>query len=418
MALSGGADSVVLLHLLKRAGYNTCAAHCNFKLRGTDSDEDEKFVDNYCAKIGVKLYKTIFDTQGYAAESKLSIEMAARELRYRWFQQVAHEAGCDYIATGHHLNDSIETVFLNLARGTGINGIKGVPVKNGNIIRPLLFATREQILEYIQANGLTYREDASNASEMYLRNLIRHKVIPVMKQVNPEFDKVMARNIDYFADARDLVDQRLETIKNDVVKNNRQRTEIDILSLKQYEPLNTILFELLSPYGFNTDSVYQIIEATHGVPGKTFSSETHHLLIDRRALIIEPKMAREISIQFNSVYRLNVSNAGIKATIVPKEEFKLQKRSDLAQLDADKVDFPLTYRPWQPGDYFFPLGMSNKKKISDFLIDLKVDRFEKSRVMLLLSNNEVIWVLGHRIDDRYKVTEKTKSVLILNLKSA
>lgn len=415
VAVSGGADSIVLLHLLKQLNYNVTVAHCNFKLRGSESDGDEQFVRNLVEKWNVKSHFISFETEKFAKDNKLSIEMAARELRYTWFNKLLVEQNYNYIATGHHLNDSIETLFLNLARGTGYNGLTGIAPKNENIVRPLLFATRQTIEHYVNENNLDYRNDSSNESEKHLRNIVRKYIVPAFKQLNPGFEQVMASNFNHMNEAASLLNSYFNEYALSSLNKTENKIEIPFSALNNKKPQKIHLFHLIKDFGFNKDAVRKILDAIESEPGKMFYSETHCLLVDRESIIIN-ETTEEIKQSFfiNSIDSFASLPFKIKAKLVVNKNFELLKKSNVACIDNCKLKYPLVLRVWEQGDYFYPLGMTQKKKISDFLIDTKVNRIDKEKVWVLCSQNEIVWVVNRRLDNRFKLTENTKDILILD----
>jgi len=414
VAVSGGVDSIVLLHLLVQGNYKVKLAHCNFNLRGNESDNDEHFVKQLAKDLNIQTHIISFDTINYAKKNKLSIEMAARDLRYSWFNELLVENNYKYIVTGHHLNDSIETLFLNLARGTGYNGLTGISPKNGVVVRPLLFATRQAIENYAADNKLSYRNDSSNESEKHLRNIVRKYIIPAFKQLNPSFEQVMTNNFSHINEAATLLNSYFDSFASESLKNNNNNIEIPFSKLLSKEPLKIHLYQLIKDFGFNNDAVIKIIDAFDANPGKMFYSESHCLLIDRASIIITEKTRNEKQCFFiNSLSDFNNLPIKIRTEKLDGNDFEMIKKSNFACIDFSKLNFPLELRKWEQGDSFHPLGMTQKKKISDFLIDTKVNRLEKENVWVLISNNEVVWVVSKRLDNRFKVTEETKDVLIL-----
>jgi tRNA(Ile)-lysidine synthase len=413
VALSGGADSVALLFILKKLGYKVYAAHCNFKLRGTESVEDEAFVRKLVHDWQVEAHFTVFDTRTYAKEQGISIEMAARDLRYHWFYELCKQNAYTKIAVGHHLNDSIETLLLNLSRGTGIKGITGISAKNQNVVRPLLCLNRDEIEALLNQENLSYRHDSSNDSLQYMRNIIRHQIIPAFKTINPAFEQVMVQNLLNFQDVASIYDNQVEQLKEQLISHSGNRLLIDALKLSELPYKATVLFELLSPMGFSYDSVSKTFKALDSEPGRTFFSETHQLLIDRTQLIVEPVDTN------NEVFVIdNINNMGglpfsLQASALPANEFVMDKNSQVGCFDASILSFPLTFRHWNRGDRFYPLGMKQQKKLSDFFTDQKIDRFTKDKIWIMESKQQIAWLVGHRIDDRFKVTGKTREVIVL-----
>ncbi len=415
IAVSGGADSVVLLHLLHQLKFKVAIAHCNFMLREKESNQDEQFVKALSEKYQIEGHFITFQTKEYAAANKISIEMAARDLRYHWFDKLCTENEYSKIATGHHLNDSIETIFLNLTRGTGINGITGISPNNGKIIRPLLFATRIEIEEFAKSEKLDYRNDSSNDSLIYMRNIIRQQIIPTLKSINPAFEQVMSRNISNFNRAATIYNITIKEILNGLIEKEGEQQKIDIKKLQTIEYRETLLFEFLSPLGFSADSIINILQAADSEPGRLFFSESHQLLVDRDFILIEPIKTHCASYVIEEINDFKKLPFSIHALIVPAENYTIINSVFVANLDAEMIQFPITIRHWNPGDRFFPLGMKQPKKISDFFTDLKIDRLTKDKIWILESGKEIAWIMGYRIDDRFKVTQNTCKVLQIKL---
>ncbi|MFA6403004.1 MAG: tRNA lysidine(34) synthetase TilS [Salinivirgaceae bacterium] len=415
VAVSGGADSVVLLHLLHKLQFKVALAHCNFMLREKESNQDEQFVKALKKKYQIEGHFITFQTKEYATSNKISIEMAARDLRYQWFEQLCIENGYSKIATGHHLNDSIETLFLNLTRGTGINGITGISPTNGKIIRPLLFATRIEIEEFAKSEKLDYRNDSSNDSLVYMRNIIRQQIIPTLKSINPAFEQVMSRSISNFNQAAIIYNKTIQEILIGLIEKEGEQQKIDIKKLQTIDYRETLLFEFLSPLGFSADSISNIFLAIDKEPGRLFFSDSYQLLVDRDFIFIEAIKAQSASYVVNEINDFKKLPLSIHAQLVPSENYTIINSVFVANLDADKIQFPITIRHWNAGDRFFPLGMKQPKKISDFFTDLKIDRLTKDKIWILESGKEIAWIMGHRIDDRFKVTQNTREVLQLKL---
>ncbi len=419
VALSGGNDSMALCKLLKEAGFNFAVAHCNFKLRGSESDADATFVENYCTQNKIKHFYTSFETNSYAAKNKLSTQMAARDLRYKWFDELIKKNKFNYLLTAHHLNDNIETFFINLLRGSGINGLKGIVPKNENKVRPLLFATRDEIEEYVKQNAIQFREDSSNIEDKYLRNRLRHYIIPEFKRLNPSFEQTMAKELEILQEVNGLVINEVEKKKKAIASIRNGNGKIDIAKLEKTDSPRLLLFEILKEFGFNPTQVANIYDALQGLPGKVFISETHTLIKDRKYLIIKKKSARakeEISIYKNSEEIKESVNLTISYVKLKKGgDTKIPTLKNFAYLDADKLKFPLTLAKWKLGDKFRPLGMKDFKKLSDFFIAEKMNLFEKENQWVLHSGKEIVWVLDRRIDDRFKITDKTKRICVIEL---
>ncbi len=415
VAVSGGADSMVLIHLLKNRRINISVAHCNFNLRGEESDGDQRLVEEYCEQHEVKLYVKSFDTNHYAKENKVSIEMAARELRYGWFNKLIDEYQFEALLTGHHGNDSIETFFLNLVRGTGVKGLSGIQYRNGNILRPLLDFSRQQIEEYCHQNKISFRYDSSNSDVQYLRNKIRHEVIPVLEQMNPSFFNTMLHNMEHLQEAEMLLQEVVERFKAEVLVDEHEKVLIPISKLNMYAEKKTILFEVLRPYGFNASVVDDVVYHLDGISGKQFFSETHRLIKDRHNLLVMP--IEEISVDH---FWLEEGRTDLPVKVEAKiykkpADFSFSTNPRLIHLDADLVDLPLLFRKWQEGDRFMPLGMSQYKKVSDFFIDNKFSLADKEQTWIAVSGEDIVWIAGHRIDDRFKITTRTKLILEIKL---
>lgn len=416
LAVSAGRDSVVMAHLFKAAGFNFGIAHCNFNMRDEESHLDEQFASDLAAELNVPFFVTTFDTIDYSQQHHISVQMAARDLRYQWLEQIRSDFGFQYISVAHHKNDVMETMLLNLTRGTGIAGMHGILPKKGSVIRPLLFLSRDDIDEIIKSEGFAYREDRSNESVKYARNKIRLEVIPVLKELNPALEETFEANRKRFAELEVLLDKHIKELKKELfIKLADNEYEISLAKLKGIEPLDTILYGLFHPYGF-TESVLQDLKRSwDGKPGKVFSSGTYDLNLDRDRIILAKKRS-----SFSKPIRIEKGETSIdwndhtfRTEIVPIDSLELRKESTLAQLDASRLSFPLTLRAWKAGDHFYPLGMKGKKKLSDFFIQQKIPLNRKNNIGVLENNNgDIIWIVGLRIDDRYKITTNTKKVFI------
>lgn len=416
LAVSGGADSVVMAELFHRAGYKFGIIHCNFQLRGEESDADEAFVrDLAVKKYHVPFFVTHFDTKKYAEQHKRSIQEAARELRYAYFEEIRKKEHYSSLATAHHADDNIETFFINLLRGSGISGLAGIPVKQKNIIRPLLFAYRSEIEEYAKKNKLKYRTDSSNKDTKYLRNKIRNKLMPVMEQIYPQYRSAINTSITNLRNTETAYRAYLEKIS--LIKTNKNGLKtISIKDLKKLEPASHYLFEFISAFGFNKHVCDDICNALDEAPGKLFLSPTHRLVKDRENLILE-QLTNE------APGRIFFLNDGVKQMSDPiKLKLSVKKSpaitvfstdKNLALLDKDRLVFPLTIRKWQKGDYFYPLGMKCKKKLSDFFTDHKFSVIDKENTWLLCSEDKIVWVIGWRIDERFKISARTQNILQL-----
>ncbi len=401
LALSGGIDSMVLADKLLKAKADFVVAHCNFHLRGEESDGDEQFVREYASQHRLMIYVKHFDTEDYAKVQGVSIEMAARELRYSWFEELRQQLNYDYIAVAHHADDQLETFFINLLRGAGIKGLKGMRPINGHIIRPLLDLSRADIHQYAIENGLTWREDHTNAETQFLRNKIRHELLPVIDSISKEGRASILKSIGHLSSENDLYRELLKEKLSQIVEQDGmlQRLKYDTFHLSPFT--FHFLFEWLRDYGFNEDQVHFIDEAMNGQPGKAFLSPTHRLTIERDGFELVP-IAQPADLPPKLSYQQIQINAS----------FVLDTSPQVAQLDCAKLTFPLSLRKWQAGDRFHPIGMKGSRLLSDFLKDLKLTTCQKEKVhVLLTSKDEIVWVVGYRIDERFKVTKETKTVL-------
>lgn len=415
--VSGGMDSVLMVHLLKAAGYNFAIAHCNFQLRGTEAQADQDFCRALAQQLAVPFYTINFDTSDFARKLKISIQMAARELRYRWFEQLSQQHHYTAVALAHHQNDAIETILLNFTRGTGIAGLHGILPKNNRWVRPLLFLTRAEIETLITQNQLAYVEDSSNASTKYARNKIRHEVIPKLKELNPNLEQTFERNLSHFRALELLLQQQLALVKKELWVEQGDEVHLSITGIRKLHPQRLLLLGLLKDYGFNETSIDDLIAALNKHSGRVFESATHTLLLDRDMIILKPKAADsppEVLVnEGDELVNFDSHTFKIKYT---EELTHVYNNSNQAIADADLLIYPLTLRNWQQGDYFVPLGMNTRKKLSDFFINQKIPLHQKMQIPLLVNGNgEVIWIAGYRLSNRYKLTPQTKKVIIFEL---
>jgi tRNA(Ile)-lysidine synthase len=415
-AVSGGMDSVLMAHLLKAAGYNFSIAHCNFQLRGDEALADQEFCQNLAQQFQVQFHTINFDTEAYAAENKISIQMAARELRYQWFQQVKQQHDYDVIALAHHQNDTIETILLNLTRGTGIAGLHGILPKNGGLVRPLLFLSREKIERIIAQNKIDFVEDSSNSSTKYARNKIRHEVIPSLKELNPSIEKTFENNLQHFREMEMLLEMRLAELKKEVLTEKDDEIHISISAIKKLDPQKLLLFKLLQPYGFNDATIDDLITALNKHSGRVFESLGHRLVLDRESIILSKKTSNPIAVRINPNDHI-VNYHHYKVTLLHDDSPLIIKDNPLAMsADTDLLIYPLIIRRWQQSDFFYPLGMKTRKKLSDFFIDQKIPVHQKNQIPLLVNGNgDIIWIAGYRGSERYKVSKNTKKVTIFEL---
>lgn len=419
LAVSGGADSMVLLKLFQQQPNEFCVAHCNFKLRGAESDGEEVFIRDYCGEQGIELFVKQFDTREYAQLEGISIEMAARDLRYAWFEELRLQLQYDYLAVAHHRDDLIETMLINLSRGTGIRGLSGIQAKNGVIVRPLLFASREEILAYADANKLPYKHDSSNDELVYQRNVIRHQIIPLFETLNPSFRKNAAKTAAILKDTSTVYQQKLAEVTADLMEEGEAVIRFNVEKLKALQPQQTLMFELLHPYGFKLEQTAEIAAALDAEAGKTFFSKTHRLVKDRESLLLTALSDTEEQRYYIDEDCPSISEpmAMTFDVIAKSPAFRFSTNPKVADFDLAKLQFPLMLKKWEQGEYFMPLGMQNLKKLSDFFIDQKLSIPEKEAAWILYSGKKVVWVIGHRIDDRFKITKDTQEVLRISLLS-
>lgn len=416
LTVSGGMDSIFMVQLFLQSGLNIGIAHCNFKLRGADADQDEQFVKDLAEQHQIPFYTISFDTQEYANNNGISIQMAARDLRYSWFNKIRVENNYEYIATAHHKNDVAETMLINLTKGTGLAGLHGIQNKNNNIIRPLLCFTREEIERFTTENNVAYREDKSNADTKYVRNKIRHKVIPELELINPALIETLYTESEQFLELEEIVNQKIEEVKKHCFFYDGELIKIEIEKLKEYSPLKTYLYYLIKDYGFNIAIIEDLINGLDEQSGKFYYSEKYQILKDREYLILASKqLAEKKEYQVNSISDFNSLPLDLKVEIQEVETISISKSSSLAYLDADKMEFPLMLRKWKKGDSFQPFGMKGNKKLSDFFIDEKLSLLEKENTWILVTNQQIVWVIGMRIDDRFKLSSKTKNVMLIEL---
>lgn len=399
VALSGGADSVALLRLLLSAGYSCEAAHCNFRLRGKESDRDEEFVRRLCREQQVELHVTHFDTEKIAEERHISIEMAARELRYDWFEELRKERRTAVTAVAHHRDDSVETILLNLIRGTGINGLLGIRPKNGFIVRPLLCMDRAEVVDYLKSIGQEYVTDSTNLQDDYTRNKIRLNLLPAMQEINPSVKESILATAEHLADAAAIYKKGIEEGKLRVSVPQGIRIE----ALKREPAPETLLFEILHPLGFNAARVKDIYRAIDGQPGKVFTANGYRVLKDRDLLWMEE--SKELTPPRLQMEELPYT-----------PDFIIPRDKDTACLDADKLRAPLTLRLWRQGDSFVPFGMKGTKKVSDYLTDRKFSRLRKERQWVLCCGEDIAWLVGERTDNRFRVEEETKRVVVIRVR--
>ncbi len=415
IAFSGGVDSVVLCDLLTKAGYHFDLAHCNFQLRGTEANDDTSFCETYAKLIHAKCHTIYFNTKNYAVENKLSIQMAARELRYKWFKELISEHGYTYLLTAHHANDNAETLFVNLTRGTGIKGLQGIPEKQNNTIRPLLFATKEMIKNYAKKHNIQFREDSSNQEVKYKRNFIRHQIIPELKKLNPILEETLNTSIHYFKQSSQIVTQFCKSKFKDICEENNERLKINIALLLSEPQKETLLFEWLHPKGFKTNQIEQltIVLSDKNKVGKFFESSTHQLAVDRTYLIVKKKTNEINTTEFKINSISDTTHLPIKLVLEEIKQTSFTNNKNELFISVTDHFFPLTLRKWKTGDKFQPFGMNGFKKLSDYFKDQKLSKFDKEAVWILESNQQIICIVGYRMDNRFKVTNESNQILKL-----
>jgi tRNA(Ile)-lysidine synthase len=413
LAVSGGVDSVVLCELCKQAGYDFVIAHCNFQLRGSESDRDEDFVRKLAETYAVDVFVKSFDTKKYAEENKLNIQVAARALRYDWFNELAAAKNIQHILTAHHANDNMETLLMNFFKGTGINGLKAVLPKHDHIIRPLLFAKKEELLAFTAGHKLAFVEDSSNASDKYTRNYFRNQLIPGLQKVFPQVEENLMNNIERFREIELLYNQATTLAKKKLLEPRGNEMHIPVLKLLKTEPLNTIIYEIIKDFGFTAHQTAETMTLLKSESGKYIQSSTHRIIKNRNWLIISPNqtIAADNIIIEEKDKQVEFQDGKLHLELLSTPNPKLQTPNHTAQLNADNIKFPMLLRKWKSGDYFYPLGMQKKKKLSRFFIDQKLSLTQKEKIWVIEMNKKIIWVVGLRIDDRFKITGETKTVL-------
>lgn len=414
LAVSGGVDSMVMLHLFLEAGFRVGVAHCNFQLRGKESDADQEFVQRACQKLNVPVVAKRFDTQAFGWENNISIQMSARELRYSWFDSLLDEGHYNFLATGHHFDDTVETILLNWIKGSSVEGLAGIPVKNRRIVRPLLFATRVQVEKYATEKGIEWREDQSNLVDDYQRNFIRHQIVPKLKELNPSLEFTLHAGIEKLQSDLELIHYQADTWKKEFMLVEGEKVTISKRGFDLFPQGAHLLWRCIKEYGFNFEQAREVIQGLHGQSGKRFLSPSHQLIIDREHLIVSPH---------ENLWNDVMIEEGQGKAMLGSWEMEIEKLSPVkisndqfvAVLDASKLKFPLRWRKWKAGDFFYPLGMDHKRKLSDFLIDNKVSVTDKNVITVLESEGEIAWVVGYRIDNRFKITPQTQSALSFSL---
>lgn len=427
IAVSGGVDSVVLFNLCKQSGFRCVIAHCNFQLRGGESLRDEAFVKELAESHEVELFLKRFDTGLYAIQNQVSVQMAARELRYQWFEELrsmlSEERGvATYILTAHHGDDNVETVLMNFFKGTGISGMHGILPKAGKLVRPLLFASKKDIERHAVENNLFFVEDSSNAEDNYSRNYIRHQIIPRLTVSYPGFYDNMMKNIDRFTQVELLYNQAVGFHKKKLLEERNNEVYIPVNKLRNASPLETIIYEIIRHFGFTSKQTEDVLRLLVSETGRFVYSPSHRILRNRDWLVISQNesAAQTMVLVEDRDKEVTFEGGKLQFEIIENryDGAKFAADSSVALLDLKGISFPLIIRKWKPGDYFYPLGMQKKKKLSRFLIDMKLSKFEKERVWIIEMDKRIIWIINRRIDDRFKVTPGTKKILKIELKAS
>jgi len=413
LAVSGGVDSSVLCELCSKSGYEHTIAHCNFQLRGKESERDEEFVRSMGKKYSVEVLVKKFDTEKYATEQKVSIQVAARELRYAWFHEILDSKKLKCIVTAHHLDDNIETLLMNFFKGTGISGMRGMLPKAGKLVRPLLFARKEELLQFAKENQLDWVEDSSNQSDKYSRNYLRHQLIPVIEKLYPSVIENLGNNIERFRELEKFHNEAVQLQLKKLVEVKGEEVQIPILKLKKMASVKTIIYELISIYGFGPAAVEEVVHLLESETGKYVLSSSHRILKNRNWLIISPRNPekQEQVVVEKGEGSIRFQNGELVLKKKAASNTELVANNGKALIDEEKINFPLLLRKWRPGDYFYPLGMTKKKKLARFFIDQKLSLAQKEKTWVIEMNKKIVWIVGLRIDDRFKVTNQTKKVL-------
>ncbi len=416
LAVSGGIDSMAMAELFKISGYNFAIAHCNFQLRGGDSEKDQELVTREAKRLGVECYTESFNTMSFARENKLSVQMAARELRYSWLEKTRAGEGYDLIATAHHLDDSIETMLINLLRGTGVKGLRGIPKKTGHIIRPLLFASRGDIESFALSRNISYREDRTNKETKYLRNRLRHEVIPLLEKISPGLRENMTAFFDRMESTSELLEMTRDEKAKELISQHGNEMHIDIKRLAGTAYSEALLFLLLQEYDFPAPVCRDIHSSLENQPGKRFCSPTHTAIKDRDKLIVFPSAGIEEPCEEKHLIEGDKELTAFgRRFMIEYGEYKrdtgLPSGPHALMADMNKLSFPLLIRKWEPGDRMVPLGMRGKKKISDILTDEKLPLHKKEKALVLESKGKIVWLVGIRADNRFRVTARTKEYI-------
>ena len=417
LAVSGGRDSVLMAHYFKQSAFNFGIAHCNFSLRGKESEAEEQFTATLAAEMDIAFYSTIFDTRGYASENGISLQMAARDLRYQWLEEIRADFGYQYISLAHHQNDTVETMLLNLTRGTGIAGLHGIRPKRNKLIRPLLFLNRNEIDEIVVNENIAFRDDTSNGSTKYARNKIRLKVIPVLKELNPQLENTFLKNAKRFSEMEIILQQKTDKLKQELFQQSKNgEITISIKKISELHPIDLLMFSLFSAFNFTEAVLGDLKKGLKNQSGKIFESISHQITIDRENLFLCPIAkgyeSEEILIDLDGEISWNGNH--FKSELLPVSAFRNKTNNNIVQLDYHLLVLPLKMRSWRNGDYFYPFGMKGRKKLSNFFIEQKIPLVRKEKIGVLENGNgDILWIAGLRPDSRYKITSKTEKIFIL-----
>lgn len=415
LAVSGGIDSMIMADLFLRLGNKIGIAHCNFSLRGKESDKDEELVRKFASDKNIPFYSSKFETKAYARKNGLSVQMAARELRYTWFEEIRKINGYDFIAVAHNLNDNIETLIINLTRGTGITGLTGMRPSINKIIRPLLFATRRDITDYCNEKKLIFREDKSNAETKYTRNKIRHIIIPVLKEINPSIETTLNETAERLTGINEIVSEFISALKERISVQKGEFIAFNVSLLKAEMHNKAVLFELFKPYGVNNSMLKDLVSVIEGKTGAQIFTNTHRIIKNRKEIIVSHEVIEDDTFWcIKSIREFRkvpvIASAGY---INFTKKFEISDDPLIACIDSEKISFPFIIRKWKAGDFFYPLGMKQKKKLSDYFIDNKYSRFDKEKILIMESDGKIVWIVGDRIDNRFRITNSTKKALII-----
>jgi tRNA(Ile)-lysidine synthase len=415
LAVSGGIDSMVMAHLFLKAGIETGIAHCNFCLRGKESDMDEELVREFANENEIVFYSKRFKTKVYAKQNGISVQMAARELRYNWFEEIRNKNGFRSIAVGHNLNDNIETFLINLIRGTGITGLTGMKQVSNRIIRPLLFATRQSIADYCKTHQVVFREDRSNTETKYMRNKIRHLVIPVLKEINPSIESTLIETAERLSGINEIVTDFINGLRGRISKQDNDITTFNINLLQNYLKNSSILYELFKPFGITRSLLNDLYKVIKGRTGAQLFTSTHRFLKNRKEIIISGLTANDNEvIVVNSLRDLKKHHSILRVKVISiSKDYSISSNNETASIDLQKITVPLIIRKWHTGDYFYPFGMTRKKKLSDYFIDRKYSRIDKENALILESGGKIVWIIGERIDNRFRITGSTRKILLI-----